>query len=73
MDEYDETDELKDDPSEVIRAKWVMDGATTLSEAAEKLEAFATTLRQIEKDGWQLTGPVEDDYGFILPTHRDGA
>lgn len=58
--------EDEDDPlDEVIRAKWVMDGASTLSEAAENLRAFAAYLEGMEKEGWQLTAPVADDYGFI--------
>ena len=51
--------------SETIRAKWIMDGATTLSEAASKLEAFAKELRKLESQDWQLTQPVQDDYGFV--------
>jgi hypothetical protein len=57
--------ETHEEAEEIIRAKWQMDGATTLSEAAEKLRAFADELIQMEKDGWQLTQPVEDDYGII--------
>lgn len=51
--------------AQVVRAKWTIDGATTLDEAAAKLEAFAAQLRALEAAGWQLTDPVADDYGFI--------
>lgn len=63
----DEVDPFEADPDNdgVVRAKWTMDGARTLSEAAARLERQAADLRQMEEDGWQLTGPVEDDYGFI--------
>lgn len=64
-DDLFEDDEVEDDGDDVIRAKWVMDGARTLSEAARKLEAFAVELRELEESGWQLAGPVEDDYGVI--------
>ncbi len=47
-----------------IRAKGVMDGAKTLSGAAERLEAHAAWLRSLEAKGYQLAGPVEDDYGY---------
>lgn len=49
----------------MIRAKWVMDGAETLGECAELLHAFADELTAMEKEGWQLDHPVQDDYGFI--------
>ena len=57
-------DEFEDENNDIIRAKWVMDGATTLAEAADRLEGFAKYLRELEVDGKQLTGPVENDYGF---------
>ena len=61
----DVADEEGDD---VVRARWVMDGARTLSEAARKLEAFADELRELEESGWQLVAAVEDDYGVIRQT-----
>lgn len=48
----------------IERAKWTIDGAKTLSEAAEKAREFADYLDDKARQGWQLTGPVEDDYGF---------
>jgi uncharacterized protein (UPF0335 family) len=42
-----------------------MDGAATLSEAAEKLRSFADYVESLEPEGWQLTEPVTDDYGEI--------
>jgi hypothetical protein len=53
------------EPSEIIRAKGVIDGAATLSEAADQLEAFAKFLRGEEENGKQLTEPVKNDYGEI--------
>ena len=60
-------DEESDDADgdDVIRARWVMDGARTLSQAARKLEVFAQELRELEESGWQLTAPIEDDHGSI--------
>lgn len=49
----------------VVRAKWSMEGAKTLGEAAQMLRQRALDLEGLENDGWQLKGPVEDDYGFI--------
>lgn len=56
-----------------IRAKWVMDGASTLREAVTALLVYAEQLAQLERDGWQLTQPVEDDYGFIKQVAATGA
>ena len=62
----DDDDDIRDDPNEsAVRAKWSMDGASTLTEAAQKLRSLAEGLLQMEREGWQLTEPVADDYGFI--------
>ena len=53
------------DTDNIIRAKWAIDGAATLEEAAVKAEAFAERLRGLHAQGWTLAQPVEDDYGFI--------
>jgi hypothetical protein len=52
--------------TETIRAKWTMDGATTLPEAAAKLRAFADELDRMHAEGYRLERPVEDDYGDVL-------
>lgn len=60
----------KDDPvtavqeDETVRAKWAIDGATTLAEAAAKARAFADELQRLHDEGYVLREPVEDDYGF---------
>lgn len=48
-----------------VRAKWSMDGAASLSEAAAMLRRYAEWLEELERDGWQLIEPVDDDYGHI--------
>ncbi|GAA4288617.1 hypothetical protein [Georgenia daeguensis] len=70
-DDDDELDELGED-RDLIRAKWSMDGARTLSDAAAKLEALAQELRDLEESGWQLTEPVADDVGIIEQVDADG-
>jgi len=52
--------------SEIIRAKWTMDGATTLPEAAAKLREKATELDALHAGGYRLAWPVDDDYGTVL-------
>jgi len=66
-DELFADDEESDDDGsdDVVRARWVMDGARTLEQAARKLEAFAQELRELEDSGWQLTAPIENDHGVI--------
>ena len=51
--------------SEIVSPKGVMDGAASLSEAADMLVGAAAVLRAMERAGWQLTGPIKDDYGLI--------
>lgn len=51
-----------------IRAKWQMDGATTLAEAAAKVRAFAGKLDQMAREGWELEAEVADDYGHCVRT-----
>lgn len=65
-DDLDEGDE--DFPLESVRAKWSMDGAKTLSEAAQKLRGHAAWLQELERDGWQPIEPVDDDWGHIANT-----
>ena len=48
----------------IVRAKWMIDGATTLEDAAAKAGEFAAYLRELAGEGYELTKPVEDDYGF---------
>ena len=59
--EEDLSEEFEDD---CVRAKGVMDDATTLAEAAQKVRAFADELQRLHDEGYVLTDPVEDDYGF---------
>jgi hypothetical protein len=61
--EYRETGEI------LLRAKWAMDGAETLAEAAHLLRLFADELDALADAGFHLMGPVDDDYGFA---HRGG-
>ena len=56
---------MKRTSEDVVRAKWLMDGAKTLSEAANKLEQEAKRLRELERDGWELSEEIDDDYGSI--------
>jgi len=50
----------------IIRAKWTIDGAATLAEAAQKAREFAEYLLDLDVQGYALSGPVDDDYGFCV-------
>lgn len=50
-----------------IRGKWSMDGARTLTEAAERLRDYAHQLEHMRGSGLELTGTIEDDYGVVRP------
>jgi hypothetical protein len=56
---------------DTLRAKWTMDGATTLQEAASRLEVLAAHLRNLHDQGWTLVSPVEDDYGILRDPQGD--
>jgi hypothetical protein len=49
----------------VIRARWTMDGATTIDEAVEKLDGYIEYLKSLKEEGWELREPVNDDWGFL--------
>lgn len=69
-------DDLDDEDEpwiESIGAKWAMDGASTLAEAARLLRAHADWLEALQREGWELIAPIDDDHGFIAnsdPTKR---
>ena len=49
-----------------VRAKWTMDGATTLAEAAARFRERADELDQLARRGFELEQAVQDDYGFLI-------
>lgn len=54
--------------TETLRTKWIADGATTLTDAAAKLRAFADKVDQLIADGYRLNGPVDNGYAEITKT-----
>ena len=63
--EYDEGSDPDDENHSIIRAKWQMDGATTLDECVTKLLNFIEYIKALKEEGWELQHQVDDDYGFI--------
>ena len=49
-----------------LRAKWTMDGATTLAEAAAMFRREAEELERLAASGFELDQPVADDYAIVV-------
>ena len=54
------------EPGEVLRAGGLIDGATTLGEAAARLRREAERLAALDAAGWTLVGPVEEGLGQLV-------
>jgi len=55
------------------RAKWLADGAKTIEQMAEALEAEAMHLRELAAAGVELADEVNDDYASLTTTDPDVA
>lgn len=51
-----------------IQAQFILDGATTLSEAADAARAYADYLDDLADDGYELSSFIQDDMGFASLT-----
>lgn len=68
IDDYiEDGDEFDNENLIIVRAKWTIDGAKTLEEAAEMSRRFADYLQELHDSGHTLEYPVADDYGFVNP------
>lgn len=56
---------------ELERAKGIMDGATTLAEAAAMARTFADELQRLHDKGYVLREPVRDDYACCYKPGHD--
>jgi hypothetical protein len=71
-DTLDDADtEFPEAYDEIERAKWSIDGARTLAEAAEKSRAFADRLQALHDEGYVLRRPVEDDHAFYYKPDQE--
>jgi len=55
------------------RAKWLADGAKTIEQMAEALEAEAVHLRELAAAGVELADEVNDDYASLTTADPDVA
>lgn len=54
----------EDDGEITINPRYILDGASTLSEAAELAEAYADFLRDLESNGYQLEDVIQRGLGI---------
>ena len=66
--EEDDDYDVDGEKEGIIRANWTLDGATTLTEAANQLRELANCIDELDRKGWELDGPGEDNHAFI--SHR---
>lgn len=57
----EQTEHRHDEEERVINARSVIDGATTLAEAAMQAHGFAAEMRRLHDEGFLLREPVADD------------
>ena len=43
----------------------MLDGCSTLDEVVATLQAAARAYKRLKAEGYELRGPIEDDYGII--------
>ena len=63
---HDYMEEWRDHGLVTLRAKWTMDGATTLAEAAARFRERADELERLAGAGFELDGPVENDWATMI-------
>ena len=49
-----------------IRARWTMDGASTLIEAAQRFRDRADTLEQLARAGFELDQPAANGFAIVV-------
>jgi hypothetical protein len=59
--------ECPDCGSVTIRGKWSIEGAKTLTDAVQMLRDYAHELEHMRASGFELSSPVEADYGIVRP------
>lgn len=54
-----------------VRAKWILDGASTIDEVIAKLEAEIEHYKRMKAERWELEGTIDDDWGFLVRVAPD--
>ena len=58
------TTDLLDVTTFPIRGQYILDGASTLEDAADMVRAFADYLDALKDQGYELVDMIQDDKGF---------
>lgn len=64
--DLEDEDEENAPEHETVRAKWSLDGASTLAKAAQKARGLADWLQGLHDQGYVLEDEIADDYGFYF-------
>lgn len=64
FEEEEEEEHIEDDV--IIRAKWILDGCSSIDEIIERLKGEIEHYKQLKEDGWELREKMDDDYGFLI-------
>jgi hypothetical protein len=62
----DSMDEWRDFGYHFIRARWTMDGAASLTEAAQRFRDRAETLEQLARAGFELDQPADNGFAIAV-------
>jgi len=54
---------IEDD--EIIRGKWIFEGASSITEIIDNTKNLVEYLQQLKNGGFELAFPVKDDYGYL--------
>lgn len=54
-----------------VRAKWILDGASSIDEIIGKLENEIKYYQHLKTEGWEVDGKVDDDWGFLIQVAPD--
>ena len=65
INDCDDIEEDSDEDIEIVRGKWIIDGCSNLAETIASAQEFVNYLLDLREQGYELTGPVEDDYGIL--------
>ncbi len=56
---------------QTYRAKWLLDGCSTILEMADRLRGEIQYLEDLHEKGWKLESAMSDDYAHLIPPNID--
>lgn len=67
-EDYTNSDQL-DIETVIVRAQYILDGASSLEDAADMARAFADYLDTLAENGYELVSIIQDDRGLATITN----